>query len=101
MGASRRTRAHAAIANAATPEVRARRAALLSEKDRANQIRVAEEQVARAQEALEFAQTLTREKGALKSAEARLAELKSVVRPSVLMPASAHNIDSGKKVKAN
>lgn len=72
---TRRTRGHAAIANAVSPEVRADRAATLNERDRLTQIARAEDEVKRAKEALEKAKSLAVERAALDAATARLAEL--------------------------
>lgn len=73
---TRRSRGHAAIATAATPEVRANRAAMLAERDRLMQIAAAESEVKRATEAFETAKSLSAERAALDAATARLAELK-------------------------
>jgi hypothetical protein len=73
---TRRTRGHASIATAATPEVRAVRAAQLAERDRMMQIAAAEDEVKRATEAFEKAKSLSAERAALDAAMARLAELK-------------------------
>lgn len=73
---TRRSRGHAAIATAATPEVRANRAAMLAERDRLMKISAAESEVQRATEALEKAKSLSAERAALDAATARLAELK-------------------------
>lgn len=70
-----RSRAHASIATAATPEVRANRAAILAEKERLLQIAAAEDELQRAQEALEKATKLSVEHAAVNAAVAKLAEL--------------------------
>lgn len=78
MTPTRRSRGHAAIATAATPEVRAGRAAMLAEMDRKRQLAVAESAVAQAREALDKAKSLSAEQAALDAAMAKLAELKDI-----------------------
>lgn len=72
---TRRTRGHAAITNV-SPEARAIRAAGLAERERLMQLAVAEDDVKRAQQALESAQTLSEEQAALDKAMARLSCLR-------------------------
>jgi hypothetical protein len=78
MTPTRRTRAHASIATAASPEVRAQRAATLAEMDYRRQLAAAEAQVAQATEALERAERLSNERSALDTAMARLNQLKGI-----------------------
>lgn len=90
----RRTRGHASIANAVSPEIRADRGATLAERDRQIQIARAEDDFKRAKEALEKAQSLSVENAALAAATARLAELRGETAPE------SKNIESKKKKAA-
>ncbi|ABE61181.1 hypothetical protein Nham_0283 [Nitrobacter hamburgensis X14] len=74
---TRRSRGHAAIATAATPDIRAARAATLAEMDRKRQLALAEDEVAQAREVLEKAKSLSAEQAALDVAMARLTELQT------------------------
>jgi hypothetical protein len=74
---TRRSRAQASLTSAATPEVRAIRSKLLAEAERKRQFEVAEDEVKRAQIALDRASNLSAETAALQAATARLEVLRS------------------------
>ena len=93
MTPARRSRGHAAIATAATPEVRAHRATILADMDRKRQLEAAESEVAQAREALEKARSLSVEQAALDTAMARLADLQGDATGII-------DADSSKKKKA-
>lgn len=75
MTPTRRSRGHAAIANAVSLDVRAQRAAAIAEMDRKRQLEAAESEVARVRAAFERARDLSEEQAALDAATARLEEL--------------------------
>jgi hypothetical protein len=73
---TRRTRGHAAIATAATQEVRETRAKLLAEAEMKRDLQAAVDAVAQAKDALDRASTLSSERSILDAAMTRLEDLR-------------------------
>lgn len=86
-GRFRRTRGHAAITAAATPEIRHIRAAMLAETERQRELESAAAAVERARVALAAKEAHVPEQAALDEAVARLKTIEGAKYPSVNDPA--------------